>query len=316
MDSCSGAAAGISDLSFGAVAPSVYVVRYCSPALGSHTERREAKREPEPAAAEDWVSVLQDVALHNARIGVLRAALEGSGPFGLASRAKLPPLLMLGTQTLAELRQWCADTDGLLASAEGDVAEHTTQAIVRRAASLAGMAAFDSPDGRPGIEVAAASTIARSGETMRADIARVATRLRPGVTATECENVAQAAARVLTARSQVDARNRLADMRVRVYQANEAAASRHEQATEAARLLQSLPPADVSIQPLRAALLEVVASDAPLTDVLRERARQAATARNHVWNAFTEAAAELGYVIGGRSETEAMKDGILHTKAP
>ena len=311
VDSCSGTAAGVSDPSLGTVAGPVYVVCYGPQPLGSHTEYRETEREPEPAVAADWVGVLQDVALRNARIGTLRASPEGSGPLGSASQAKLPPLLMLSTQTLAELRRWCADTDGLLASAESDVAEHTAQAIVRRAASLAGMAGFGAPDGQPGIAVTAASSAARASETMRADIARVARSLRPGVTAAELEDVAQAAARVLAARSQINARNCLTDMRVRVHRANEAATSRHEQATEAARLLQSLPPADISIQPLRADLLGVVSSDAPLTDVLRERARQAAADRNYAWTTFTEAATEPGYMIGGRSETEATKDEIL-----
>jgi hypothetical protein len=287
-------------------------------ALGSQLERRQAEREAERDALTEWNDVLQDVALRNGRIGVLQAALDESDRPG---QVTLPPPLVLGTQTLAGLRQWCADTDQLLASAEGEVVEITAQAILRRAASLAAIAevrtGFDTPDDQPGIAAAAASPALLPGEAMRADIVRVASRLRPGATASEREAIARAATRVLTARSRIDARNRLTDMRVRVDRANETAPRRVEQATEAARLLQPLAHADAETQPLREDLLQVVAGSAPLTGELRERARQAAAAvqrtadRRYVRKCVTESLAELGYTVDEGFQTAVVKDGVL-----
>jgi hypothetical protein len=306
-------------LGFAAGASCAFIVGHGLEALGSQLERREMKREAERSALTEWNGVLQDVALRNGRIGVLRAALADAGRAG---QVTLPPPLVLGTQTLPDLRQWCADTDRRLARAEGGVVELTAQAILRRAASLAATAevrtGFDAPDDQPGIAAAAASPGVPPGEAMRADIVRVASRLRPGATAGEREAIAQAATRVLTARSRIDARNRLADMRVRVDRANEAAPRRVEQATEAARLLQPLAHADAEeTRPLREELLRVVAGSAPLTGTLRERACQAAadlqrtTDRGYVRTCVTESLAELGYAVDEGFQTAVVKDGVL-----
>ena len=310
-------------LGMAAGASCAFVVGHGLQALGSQLERREAEREAARAALAEWNGVLQDVALRNGRIGVLRATQEESGRVGSAGQVRLPPPLVLGTQTVAELRRWCADTDDLLAGAEGEVVEHTARAILRRAATLAGMAevrtGFDAPDGQAGAAAPAAASAVPPGAAKRADIVRVASRLQPGATASERESVARAAERVLSAGSQIEARNRLADMRERVRQANKAVPSRRKQATEAARLLQPLAhaAADAATQPLREDLLQVVAGSAPLTDMLRERARQAATElqraadRRYVRECVTESLAELGYAVDEGFQTAVVKDGIL-----
>ena len=230
---------------------------------------------------------------------------------------------MLGTQTLAELRQWCADTESRLARAEGEVAEQTAQAILQRAGTLAGMAdiriGFDDPDGQADASAAmpASTPAARPGEALRGDIVRVAGRLLAGVSAHEREAVARKAERVLTARSRTEALNRLGDMRVRVDQANAAETSRRRQAAEAARLLQPLVHAGETAQSVREDLLQVVAGAAPLTDMLRERARQAAAElqqaadRRYVRDCVTESLAELGYAVDEGFQTAVARNGIL-----
>jgi hypothetical protein len=290
-----------------------FVVGHGLSALGSHLERREAERDAERAVMAEWEHALHSVALRNARIGAL---LDASGSAG---RVTVPAPLVLGQQTLADLDDWCATTDALLNDAEREVVEHSAQAIVLRAADLAGLAelrtGFDDPGDEP--SAAAAKRAPALGDTVRDDITRVAGRLSADATAQEREDVAKAAERVLTARSRIDARNRLADMRARVDQANREAAGRLAQAAEAAQLLQPLAHADASAQPLRADLLKVVTGDAPLTEGLRERARtaaadvQRASDRRYVRNSVTEALAELGYVVDEGFQTAVVKDGVL-----
>ena len=157
----------------------------------------------------------------------------------------------------------------------------------------------------------------RPGEAMREGIVRLARRMVPGVSSAEREAISRAAERVLSARSRIDASNRLDDLRARIDQANQAADGRRAQATEAARLLQPLTRADASVQPLREELLGVVAGEAPLTGALRERARQAAAGlqraadRQYVRDSVTESLAELGYAVDEGFQTVVVKDGLL-----
>lgn len=314
-----GIAAGVGAVALmgmAAGASCAFVVGHGLTALGSHLERREAARDAEQAVTAEWHRVLHSVALRNARIGVLQRTLDESGSAGLV---KLPAPLVLGQQSPAELRGWCADTDAWLNDAEREVVERSAQAILLRAADLAGSAefraGFDAPDDQPAAGTREHAPAA--GELARVDITRVAARLSADATAGERETVARAAERVLTARSQIEARNRLADMRERVDQANGKAAGRLAQATEAAQLLQPLAHAGMSAQPLRAELLNVVAGDIPLTSELRERARRAAADLQqaadlrYVRNSVTESLAELGYVIDEGFQTAVVKDGVL-----
>ena len=307
-------------LGMAAGASCAFVVGHGLQALGSAMERRQAEREAVRAVMAEWERVLQDVALRNSRIGVLRSALAESGGAGSADQVRIPPPLVLGSQTITELQQWCTDTDSSLAKAEAGAAQRSAQAILRRAADLAATAnvqvGFHAPDDDPAA-AAAAAPVYRPGEAMHNDIIRVANRLLPGVSPAERETIARAAERVLSARSRIEARNRLGDMRARADQANQAAAGRRVQAAEAARLLQPLAHANESVQSLREDLLEVVAGGAPLTDALREQARQAAAElqqaadRRYVRDSVTESLAELGYAVDEGFQTAVVKDGIL-----
>lgn len=310
-------------LGMAAGASCAFVVGRGLEALGSQLERRQAEREAVRAAMTEWDRVLQDVALRNGRIGVLRAALDEAGEAVSPGQVSLPPHLVLGMQTIAELRQWCADTDARLARAEGGVAEQTAQAILQRAGILAGMAEirvdFDAPDDQAGATAAASAgtPVARPGEALRGDIMRVAGRLLAGVTAQDREAIARTAERVLTARSRTEALNRLGDMRARVDRANATATGRRAQAAEAARFLQPLAHADKTARPLREDLLQVVAGAAPLTETLRERARQAAAElqqaadRRYVRHCVTESLAELGYAVDEGFQTAVARNGLL-----
>jgi hypothetical protein len=309
-------------LGMAAGASCAFVVGRGMEALGSQLERRQAERDAARAVMTEWDRVLQDVALTNGRIGVLAAAQAGA-EVGHAGQVSLPSPLVLGTQTPAELRQWCADTNSWLARAEGEVAQLTAQAILRQAGRLAEMAdiriGLDGPGGQADAVAAgpAGTPAVRPGEGLRGDIVRVAGRLLASVTRQEREAVARTAERVLTARSRTEALNRLGDMRVRVDQANAMAASRHRQAAEAARLLQPLAHAGETAQSVRGDLRQVVAGAAPLTDMLRELAQQAAAElqraadRRYVRDCVTESLAELGYAVDEGFQTAVARNGIL-----
>lgn len=318
-----GVAAGVGAaavLGMAAGASCAFVVGNGLQALGSSMERRQAERDTTRAAIAEWDHVLRDVAVRNSRISLLRAAITEPGHVGAPQDTELPPPLVLGAQTMAELRQWCADTDASLAAAEDGVVRQSAQAILRRAADLAGLAGiradFQAPDDDPSA-TADGRPAPRPDEAMREDIVRLASRMMPGVSSAERAAITRAAERVLSARSRIDARNRLDDMRARVIQANQAADGRRAQATEAARLLQPLAQADPTVQPLRQGLLEVVAGEAPLTGTLRERARQAAADlqraadRQYVRASVTESLAELGYAVDEGFQTAVVKDGLL-----
>lgn len=294
-----------------------FVVGHGLSSLGSYLQRREAERDAAQSAIAEWQRALHKVALRNARICVLqRTADEPSS----VSRTHLPAPLVLGQQTLADVRSWCAETDALLAEAEREAVQRSAQAILRRAADLTESAelqiGFDAPDDQSTAMVG--NRIAAPDESVRDDITRMASRLSSDATAGERETVARAAERVLTARSRIDARNRLADMRERVDQANREAARRLAHATEAAQLLQPLAHAEAPVQPLRADLLRVLTGDSPLTEALREQAREAAvdvqraSDRRYVRNSVTEVLAELGYVVDEGFQTAVVKNGVLH----
>jgi hypothetical protein len=318
-----GVAAGVGAMAlFGMAAGAgcAYAVGHGLSALGDHLVRREAQRYAARDEAARWDRMLHSVALRNARIGVLESGLAAAGPGGSVPPVTLPPPLVLAQQTLAELQRWCEETDAALDAAEGDVIERSAQAILQRAAELAGTDDFSldhgSPDDEPTAETAPRKP--RPGEAMLQDINRVAGRLGAGTTADERESVARAAQRVLAARSRTDALNRLDDMRIRVDQAREAAAGRRSAAIEAARLLQPLAHAAESAQPVRAQLLQVIAGAQPLTPVLRQAAHEAAVQvqqaadRMYVRRSVTEVLAELGYRIDEGFQTAVVKDGILH----
>jgi hypothetical protein len=318
-----GVAAGVGAvalLGMAAGASCAFIVGNGLQALGSSMERRQAERDAIRVAIAEWDHVLRDVAVRNSRISLLQAAMAEPGHAGAAQDVQIPPPLVLGAQTIAELRQWCADTDASLAAAEDGVARRSAQAILRRAADLAGLTGirtdFQAPDDDPAA-TADGRPAPRPGEAMREGIVRLARRMVPGVSSAEREAISRAAERVLSASSRIDARNRLDDLRARIDQANQAADGRRAQATAAARLLQPLARADASVQPLREELLGVVAGEAPLTSALRERARQAAAGlqraadRQYVRDSVTESLAELGYAVDEGFQTVVVKDGLL-----
>jgi hypothetical protein len=293
-------------------------------ALGGHLQHRQAEREALQQTMAEWNRTLREVAVCNGRIGVLQAARREAAEAGTAVPGQLPAPLVLGTQTIAGLRQWCAETNGLLKAAEAGTAEGTALAILRRASALATKAdirtGFDHPGGNASAETGARSTpaaAAKAGEALRDDILRVAGYLAAGANGREREDVARAATRVLTARGRNEALNRLGDLRERVSQANVSAAGRRAQAGEAARLLQPLAHAGETAQPVREDLLQVVAGATPLTGELRERAKQAAADlqraadRQYVRDSVTESLAALGYAVDEGFQTAVARNGIL-----
>jgi hypothetical protein len=296
-----------------------FVVGGSMEALGSFLERRQARREAAHDIIMEWQQVLRDVSVRNGRIGVLRAAASQH------DADDLPEMLKLGEQTVAELRAWCAETDARLADAETLVAGQEAQAILRRVADLAGLpelrTGFDPPSGPPEtaetVARPAAAAVQSAGQAKAPDVARIAGRVRAGVTGSERESIARAAERVLRAVTSIEARNRLGDLRERVNQANASAERRYAEAAEAARLLQPLLHATDADQSVRADLLEVAAGHAPLTSALRERAQQSAARlqraadRRYIRECVAESLAEIGYVADEGFQTVVPCDGVL-----
>ena len=323
-----GAAVGaVALLGAAAGASCAFVVGQSLEALGSHLEQRQARREAAHEIVMEWQRVLRDVSLRNGRIGVLRASAAQPGADAL------PEPLVLGAQTIAELRAWCAETDQRLKAAEKDVAGQEARAIMRRVAVLADLpelsTGFDPPGeqpgttfrpaaGRPGQQVVrAASPDQHPGLATAPDVERIASRVKARVTGTEREAIARAAERVLRAGTSIEARNRLGDLRARVDQVNEAADRRYAEAAEAARLLQPLLHAGDAARSLRADLLEVASGNAPLTGALREQARRAAADvqraadQRYVRDCVAESLAELGYVADEGFQTVVPRNGVL-----
>ena len=150
-----------------------------------------------------------------------------------------------------------------------------------------------------------------------ADIVRVAGRLLVGVTRQEREAVARTAERVLTAR-RPHRGPQPAGRHARARGPGERDGCKpRRQAAEAARLLQPLAHAGETAQSVRGDLRQVVAGAAPLTDMLRELAQQAAAElqraadRRYVRNCVTESLAELGYAVDEGFQTAVARNGIL-----
>lgn len=270
-----------------------YAVGGALGALGRHLETKHAEWVRERAAAEDWEALVREVVVRNARIGLLAAELHRAG-----IGARIPAEFVLRGQSPDEVAQWCAGVDAALPALESElvaasvaVARRLNAAAEVEAVSAAGVlgALPDLPD-------------PRSPAVDPGTIDRVLGRLLPGATGAEWDALVAAVAQTRAARSVIDGRNRVGDLRCRVDRLNAQTERRRADAVEAAALLQPLRAvAGEEAEELRTALAEVVSGRRPLDDRLRDaaaaqcRAIQDDANRRYVHGEILAGLRELGY---------------------
>ena len=241
-----------------------------------------------------------------------------------------------------QAQEWLASAERRLAGevADATAAEATARAVEENAAATADLAGRmgNSQDGPVGAGEALADAKRRLRETqqqaetarqeeqreeIRATLARVLGRLDAYVTESEREPVLAAAARAGQAPTLDEARTRVADVRIRVQEANKVATTRREAVEEAAELLCDLEDVDVEeAGPVRTELLEVRDGRRELDADLRDRARRlceeavARANRRYAQQAVVSELTALGYEVSSGFETLTAEDGVVRLSRP
>ncbi|MGH8918282.1 MAG: hypothetical protein ACRD0H_08095, partial [Actinomycetes bacterium] len=200
-------------------------------AVGHRMEDHYTRHRERHAALAEWEAAARDVVDRNSRLSVL-AARPGGTP-------GLPSPLSLRGQSLAELTSWCAATDEALRGVE--------RALLAEAA-VAVSVVLDSVGGSvPAAELLTAHGPAVGGAVGAApppELVAACHRILGGLTADVPSDVRaevlDAVARVRECTTPAHRQTWLAELRVRVRQANTVAARRRDQARTAATMLQAL----------------------------------------------------------------------------
>lgn len=267
--------------------------------VGRHMEQRYARHEERQAELAAWEQAAREVVDRNARLSV-----AASGGAGGAAAAQLPEPLVLCDQSLDELGAWCAAADRALEAAErARVAEAAAE--VSAALTAVGGGATDAA----GVLAAhQAEGTAPPAELVEA-CERILAGLGTAVGADERAEVLAAVSRVRHCTTPADQHGWLAELRVRVRQANELATRRGDDARTAATMLQALaesgqpwevPPRTVQ---LRGELAEVVGGRRELDPELRAEALaaceqvRAERENSYVRDALTRGLEQLGYDV-------------------
>lgn len=264
-----------------------------------------ARHQERHAALAEWEAAAREVVDRNARLSVL-AARPGGTP-------GLPAPLILQGQPLEELTQWCAATDQALAAVERTLLAEAASAVsvVLESITRGGTAAEP---------VAADEVLAQHQQRHSTDIAppaelieacnRILDRLVVDVPAAGRAEVLAAVERVHECRTPAERQGWLAELRVRVGEANDAAVRQREQARTAATMVQALSEStEHRAARLRAELAEVVAGRRALDPELRQKAMTACDQvrieqeSNYVREALARGLTELGYQVDQRFDT-------------
>lgn len=262
-------------------------------AVGRRLEQGYAHRRDRQAELAEWETAAREVVERNSRLSVL-AARPGGTP-------GLPPPLAVQGQSLAQLTEWCATADQALAGAERALLDEAASAVSVVLTSVAG--AGGSTD--------AAGLLAKHREAGSAPppelveaCGRILGGLSADVPADDRAEVLTAVTQVRERRTAAERQSWLAELRVRVRQANEAAARRREQTGTAATMLQALAGSEGprAVQ-LRAELDGVVAGRRELDPDLRQEALaaceqvRAERENGYVRESLTRALEKLGYQV-------------------
>lgn len=264
-------------------------------AVGRRMEQGYARHQARQAALADWEAAARQVVDRNSRLSVL-AARPGGVP-------GLPGPLVLADQSLEQLTAWCAETDRALGAAERSLLAEATAAVSVVLDSVRA--------GLTSVEANAATALgehAAAGAAPPAELVEACGRILGGLTvdvpAAGRSEVLTAVARVRECTTPAERQGWLAELRVRVRQANTTAARHRDQARTAATMLQALAGSgEPDTATLRAALQSVVAGRRRLDSTLHADALgacdrvRAAQEAGYVQEALTRGLEKLGYQV-------------------
>ncbi|MGH3908588.1 MAG: hypothetical protein ACRDTE_31045 [Pseudonocardiaceae bacterium] len=260
-------------------------------AVGRHMERHYAQHRERQAALAAWEAAAREAVDRNSRLSVL-AARPGGTP-------GLPAPLILQDQSLEQLTAWCADTDQALERVEQALLTEAESAVSVVLASVTG-------GGGPADAATMLTAHQAAGTAPPPDLVEACSRILGGLTADvpadDRAEVLTAVARVRECTTPAERQVWLAELRVRVRQANEATAQHRDQARTAATMLQALAESGTTDE-LRAELQGVIARRRALdpelhTEALGACARvRAEREKGYVRDSLTRALEKLGYEV-------------------
>lgn len=262
--------------------------------VGRRLEQGYAQHRERQAALVEWEAAAREVVDRNARLSVL-AARPGGTP-------GLPPPLILQGQSREQLTAWCAATDEAL-----DGAERTLLAEAASAVSVV-LASVTSGSGTVAAAADALAAHQQAGTAPPPDLIAACSRVLGGLSAdlpaADRAEVLAAVTRVRECTTAADRQGWLAELRVRVREANVVAARRHEQARTAATMVQALAEStEPATGQLREELERVVAGHRALDPELHRGAlaacEQVRVQRedSYVRDSLTRALGKLGYEV-------------------
>ncbi|MGH4016380.1 MAG: hypothetical protein ACRDSL_21125 [Pseudonocardiaceae bacterium] len=276
-------------------------------AVGRRMEQGYARHQERQAALAEWEAAAREVVDRNARLSVLAA--RPGGPPGL------PAPLVLRGQNLEQLTAWCAATDEALDGVERALLAEAASAVSVVLASVAGPESVnpESVDTVPEASAAALEQHRQAGTAPPAELVEACRRILGGlaadVAAADHTEVLAAVARVRECRTPAERQGWLAELRVRVREANAGAARRREQARTAATMMQALAESaqPAATQPrtarLWSELADVVAGRRALDPELHSDALaaceqvRAERENGYVRDSLTHALERLGYQV-------------------
>lgn len=261
-------------------------------AVGRHMERHYAQHQERQAALAEWETAAREVVDRNSRLSVL-AARPGGTP-------GLPAPLILQDQSLEQLTAWCAETDQALERVEQTLLAEAESAVSVVLASVSGQ------HGGPADAATALTVHQVAGTAPPPDLVQACGRILGGLTADvpadDRAEVLAAVARVRECTTPAERQVWLAELRVRVRQANEATAQHRDQARTAATMLQALAESGTTDE-LRAELAGVIARRRALDPDLHTQALaacervRAEREKGYVRDSLTRALEKLGYEV-------------------
>ncbi len=259
-------------------------------AVGRHMARHYARHQERQTALAEWETAAREVVDRNSRLSVL-AARPGGTP-------GLPAPLILQDQSLEQLTAWCTETDQAL--------ERVEQILLAEAESAVSVVLASVTGGGPADAASMLTAHQVAGTAPPPDLVEACGRILGGLTADvpadDRAEVLAAVARVRECTTPAERQVWLAELRVRVRQANEATAEHRDQARTAATMLQALAESGTT-EELRAELEGVIARRRALDPDLHaealaacERVR-AEREKGYVRDSLTRALEKLGYEV-------------------
>ncbi|HEU0089244.1 MAG TPA: hypothetical protein VFQ77_16625 [Pseudonocardiaceae bacterium] len=262
-------------------------------AVGRRMEQGYARHRDRQAALAEWEAAAREVVDRNARLAVL-VARRGAAP-------GLPAPLDLRGQSREQLTAWCVATDQALANAE--------RALLAEAAAAVSGLLDTVTTGEPTDAAGALAAHQAAGSAPPAELVAACRRILGGLRAdADRAQVLAAVARVRECATPADRQGWLAELRVRVREANAAAAQRQQQARTAATMLQALAGSSPSRSApvttrLQTELADVVAGRRVLDAELHRQAMAACEQvrleqeAGYVRDSLTRGLEKLGYQV-------------------